>query len=248
MTTDYMDRESSKKKYLAPLVVIMLCAVAVTGAAYAYNTSVEGYGDIEGKYAFIDLYADDDCGSATAKFTGNASSFKVYTQTVKTVGADGTESSTYNAYVETGKLEFSAYVMVKTSLGTNEDPQYFALSGASFVYTAPENSGTIVVDNQTSGKGDLDTEIVFYEKNGTTDAYDVPVTKLKGNTAYKVVITLPVTGDKSKTADASDNYPFGEYTSAQEVLDAVDAFNKQYSYELVISIGVTETEAPTQTD
>ncbi len=239
-----MEKVSSKKKYLAPLVVIMLCAVAMTGAAYAYNTSVQGYGDIEGKYAFIDLYPDESCKTATAKFTGDASSFKVYTQTVKTVDATtGDETSKYNAYVESCDLVFSAFIKINTTLSADKE---FILSNCSFVYNAPAGSGTILVDGSTEGQ--LNTEIKAYEYNQETGKYDSPVSVLKGNTPYKVKITLHVTGDSDDEEKADpleeENYPFGTYTTSDAAIEAVNAFNKEYSYELTITVGVTEKPAP----
>ncbi len=247
MTTNYAEYEGSRKKYLAPLVVIMLCAVALTGAAYAYNTSVAGSGDIKGDYAFIDLYPDSGCTTATAVFNGDAGSFKVYTQTVKSVDpTTGTESSQYNAYVDSGNLVFSAYVRVNTSLGTEADPQYFVLGSSSFKYTAPQNTGTILI-NQEEESGTLSSsDLKFYEYNEATSKYDTEVQELKGNTPYKVEITLYVTGDESQGADPliEDNYLFKTFDSSEDAIDAVKKFNDEYSYELTISIGVSEKPAP----
>lgn len=40
MTDLYMDQPGSKKKYLVPLLILLLCAVSLTGAGFAYNSSV----------------------------------------------------------------------------------------------------------------------------------------------------------------------------------------------------------------
>ena len=40
MTDTYNDSTGSRKKFLIPLVVLLLCAVSLTGAGYAYNSSV----------------------------------------------------------------------------------------------------------------------------------------------------------------------------------------------------------------
>jgi len=40
MTDTYNDTTGSRKKFLIPLVVLLLCAVSLTGAGYAYNASV----------------------------------------------------------------------------------------------------------------------------------------------------------------------------------------------------------------
>ena len=40
MTDTYNDTTGSRKKFLIPLVVLLLCAVSLTGAGYAYNSTV----------------------------------------------------------------------------------------------------------------------------------------------------------------------------------------------------------------
>ena len=54
------EQTGSRKKYLAPLVVLMLCLVALTGAAYAYSTSViSANNQADADYFTIDLYSTD---------------------------------------------------------------------------------------------------------------------------------------------------------------------------------------------
>ena len=45
MTDTYNDTTGSRKKFLIPLVVLLLCAVSLTGAGYAYNSSVQNDSD-----------------------------------------------------------------------------------------------------------------------------------------------------------------------------------------------------------
>ena len=53
-----MEERSSKKKLLVPLVVLMLCAVSVIGAGYAYTTTVTNQNNtMESDYYAIDLYS-----------------------------------------------------------------------------------------------------------------------------------------------------------------------------------------------
>lgn len=46
----YTNEEASKKKYLVPLVILMLCAVSLTGAAYAYSTNVTDTKEVSSMY------------------------------------------------------------------------------------------------------------------------------------------------------------------------------------------------------
>lgn len=58
MTDTYNDTTGSRKKFLIPLVVLLLCAVSLTGAGYAYQSSVTlngNSGEID-EYFTIDLY------------------------------------------------------------------------------------------------------------------------------------------------------------------------------------------------
>lgn len=45
MTDIYMEQNGSKKKLLVPLIVLLLCAVSLTGAGYAYNSTVTNVDD-----------------------------------------------------------------------------------------------------------------------------------------------------------------------------------------------------------
>ena len=70
MTDIQIEERSSKKKLLVPLVVLMLCGVALVGAAYAYTTTVEiDSNKVDSKYYAIDVYANTD-GPLTTTVTG----------------------------------------------------------------------------------------------------------------------------------------------------------------------------------
>ena len=59
MTDTYNDSTGSRKKFLIPLVVLLLCAVSLTGAGYAYNTSVTTTGSADSHSFDVDLYDDE---------------------------------------------------------------------------------------------------------------------------------------------------------------------------------------------
>ena len=57
MTDMYMETSGSKKKLLAPLVVLLLCAVSLAGAGYAYNSTVAVNGnDMTGDEFVLEIY------------------------------------------------------------------------------------------------------------------------------------------------------------------------------------------------
>ena len=50
------EQTGSRKKLLVPVVVLMLCLVTLTGAAYAYSSTMTNTGNaIDGDYVSIDL-------------------------------------------------------------------------------------------------------------------------------------------------------------------------------------------------
>ena len=105
MIDSYNDSTGSRKKFLIPLVVLLLCAVSLTGAGYAYNASMiapdngADAGDLQ-----IDLIdgADsvhitvDDAIVFTDNFTYNAS----YTQ----------KHNVVDAYAQGGKIVFDVTI------------------------------------------------------------------------------------------------------------------------------------------
>ncbi len=108
------EKNAGRKKLLVPLVVLIMCGVALTGAAYAYSTSVTMNGAaIQGDYYSIDMY---DSNAANAEPIENAlvadKDFKVYT--TKIVGED------YVAKVENGSFTRTVYVKIDSDLPSDQ--------------------------------------------------------------------------------------------------------------------------------
>ncbi len=218
MTSEYMDRESSRKKFLAPLVVIMLCAVALTGAAYAYSTTVTGNGDIASKYAIIDIYElkDQSQYDATSKFD-ISDSLTFYTVTDKTG-----ETLSYMAHVNTednkNKLVYKAYLRVNTT-DTTSKTQQFQIGDCAFKYTAPDNCGKIKIDGKDDASGTVSD---FHIYTNASKAADTEVTNkvIMENTIYYVEITITITDGDS---DGSATY-FCNEESFDEVQKKINSF------------------------
>ncbi len=196
MSINYMEKESSKKKYLAPLVVIMLCLVAITGAAYAYSTSVTGNGDIAAKYSIVDIY-ENDAGEyvATSDFDITNETLNFYTVTDKTG-----KSPVYTAYLNDGEeihyLYFSTYMRINTE-NTSETHQKFHIETFKCTYTAPEGCGDIQVSGADPGTEFVISDFKIYTDSGKT----TPVNRgnLDDNTIYYVEFSLYVTGGNEST-------------------------------------------------
>ncbi len=206
MTTNYLENESSKKKYLAPLVVIMLCAVALTGAAYAaYATSVTGNGDIAGKYVVLDIYDSSGKSEQTEiSLAGTSDQIKVYTTTDKTATVEGKKY--YVANLDQTTITFETYVKINTNLDKK-----FTLSATLGDYTKGEGAGDLTIFNI----GGLE----IY----TTDTQPTKVTDpISGETLYKVTFTCDVVGGTDSSAKTG---VFGSYDGLTAVSTAVTAIN-----------------------
>ncbi len=228
MTTDYIENESSKKKYLAPLVVIMLCAVALTGAAYAsYTTSVSGNGDIAGNYVVIDMYKDADLKTASGELQFDTSNlFKVYSLTDRT----GDSKTPCVAKVDSDvKAYFYTYLYIKTDLKDTSSE-----STTEKKFTLGEPKLNLIDPDSYTGKIAITQEITITDvKAGTS----VPAETtggvnytLSGNTVYKVEYTVTFTG-----GDNDGN--FGSFANADAVKDAVAEYANG---KLAVTFAATE--------
>ena len=215
MTTQYAEEQGFKKKYLAPLIVLMLCAVSLTGAAYAYSTSISGNGEISGEYISIDMYDKD--GKVLSGDIGSAN-IQVYTE--KVVDAK------YIAYVENETLVYTTYVKISSDM----DSPAFTLKAAA-TYTAPSGAGklcieTVAPSGASAGPVDLTSkEVKIYDATGATQITD----NLSKDTLYKVVITLTLV----------DGAEFGQYDTVAEVATAVNAFDNtadEFTFKLTASL------------
>lgn len=56
---NYSNEQASKKKYLVPLVALLICGVAFVGTAYAYSASIETSGELNTQYYEITVNGKD---------------------------------------------------------------------------------------------------------------------------------------------------------------------------------------------
>lgn len=196
MTTNYMENEGTKKKYLAPLVVIMLCAVALTGAAYAatYYTTVTGNGNLDGDYVVIDLY-DDGSGTAFTKFKVNGNAI-IYSETDKTKSP-----AAYVAKVDSKTIEFTTHIMINVSDDLKD--KTFTLSqlgDGDFSYTNESTAGKLTLSDAKI------TNLVKDSSDSTSDELDLTMV---AGAYYTVTISCMVAGDETET--------FGSYTTFEDL-------------------------------
>lgn len=198
MTTNYMENEGTKKKYLAPLIVIMLCAVALTGAAYAatYYTTVTGNGNLDGDYVVIDLY-DDGSGTAFTKFKVNGNAI-IYSETDKTKSP-----AAYVAKVDSKTIEFTTHIMINVSDDLKDKTFTLSQLGTGDAsYTNADITGTLNISNVQIKS--------LVEDNGSSVKDDLDLT-MKARTYYTVTISCTVAGDENETFGSYDT--FGDLTA-----------------------------------
>lgn len=81
MTSVNAEGNSSKSKFLAPLVILLLCGAAMTGAAFAYNASLNGNTDVPTDSYVIQFDGED--ATAQLKLPDN---YKLNFDTINTPG------------------------------------------------------------------------------------------------------------------------------------------------------------------
>ncbi len=230
MTTNYTENESSRKKYLAPLVVIMLCAVALTGAAYAYSTTVTGNGDIKANYVVIDMYSDTagTTPTATLQYDVNKNMFQVCADTDKT-----SSTGPYVANVDDHLVaQFFTFLEIKTDISGTTN---YSLAKPELEMSLPSgasgklaiSSQSVTINNQTSGGSQVNPEA-----DGTYT--------LTGNTVYKVLFSVYFKG-------GYEDGTFGSFATLKDLTDAVDAYNV-YSKELTVKFSASEKTTSTTVD
>ena len=202
MTTQYAEEQGFKKKYLAPLIVLMLCAVSLTGAAYAYSTSVTGHGTVDYDWYSIDMYKDD----GTTVITENLAADKDFdVQTTKVINggknaAGETVTGNYYGSVDAVTLTFTTKVKVTSNDATLKEnciisgsAKYVKQDGTVDFYNAWAGSDAKAISCTVTINGEGSTTTT----TTTNVVYDVTIT-----------VTLPAIAEQDlgvKTPGEIDN-------------------------------------------
>ncbi len=198
----------SRSGYLVPLVVIMLCLVAFTGAAYAYSTSVKGNGDIAGNYVAIDMYKVDSESqtgySAVADFVVQIGSFTVTTERNDTVD----EKDSFTAKVVATTLVFQTYLHINTNITSGTT---FYLTDIDYTFVSPVEGK----DKTNLGLGDLKVESVYCDGTKVEPTGNDYV--LDPSKYYLITFSIPVSSDTSPAI-------FGTYSSLTDLGTDIAAF------------------------
>ncbi len=219
----YMNEENpSKKKYMVPLVVLLLCGVAMTGAAFAYSATLDGHShDVDpealnvqfsnvenGHFDFSNNDAvkiafkshttiDDNAKTQTTKYGLDASPTDGYKFTFKVKSTDGKNFEFNAAEGQTN----SATLMVKVGSGEYTDvTKSTDFSDNQFkVEMTPGETKAVTVDGKVTG--------------------------------YEMEITIKVTCDADKDKQGKATYPIADYSV--------------YKFKFDVVLDLVDTPAPT---
>ena len=203
MTDTYNDTTGSRKKFLIPLVVLLLCAVSLTGAGYAYNTSVSNTGTIDDGSDVLIMTTDKTGETEKTTALGDAAG-KMYVTTATviapTAGVTATVQGTATVTV------FFKLVSTGGQLGT------YSLTTATCTLA---NAGLVTV-----ASADAENQTFALVASGATvvkaaDDSVVDIAELTAGTTYKATFTI--------TVGADDNVHFGNATAVDDAAAVITA-------------------------
>lgn len=157
MTDTYNDTTGSRKKFLIPLVVLLLCAVSLTGAGYAYNSTVTVSDNTSDDKEFIlEMQAENGAPvTAPIKFTENTFVLTNITNVAKN-NAKSVEivAEDFTGVTWTGKL------VITTDI-----------TGDSFMITPAAIAPIEITATGATGTITLTPTIAMFTNEGCTESY-----------------------------------------------------------------------------
>jgi hypothetical protein len=214
MTDTYNDTTGSRKKFLIPLVVLLLCAVSLTGAGYAYNASVTVP---DNHVVSEDLYIDLATPASTDVNIKDADCVYFADNYVYTFSPSLSKTNTVKAFAEDGKITYNLKITgeaASASLKISSEDIATYLAGSVGLGSAVKVNQLIsfrvnVVDDiQTSKVFDGTSDIVFNVAKAAKAEQPV--------TVYLFVVSETDTGVPVQT---------GAYDANKTATDFVAAFN-----------------------
>lgn len=227
MTDVYTQESASKKKFLAPLLVILLCMVSLTAAGYAYSATVTNEDDpiivegislqlvkADGETIVTDPMYDLEFALGTHNVNGRA----IYGTTGFTL-ADPTATDTYDG----NRADFAVGYYVDTQYRIGNEGAFADVSGAAQAIT-PEYK--LIVDNEAKSTATLNVALTVANNGGAVpdfvDKIYVVVTEVVDQGEAKVVTAYlkgtPGQGENATiTLDAGlDTYTVQAYFVAND--------------------------------
>ena len=127
MTDTYNDTTGSRKKFLIPLVVLLLCAVSLTGAGYAYNatvTNLDNTTDVDG--VTLELFENNASTPVKhAMYTVDDINVATHTTNGKAIKYNATPASAIGFLTEAAKVDARAEKVVDAPANYDADMANF---------------------------------------------------------------------------------------------------------------------------
>ncbi len=202
MTDMTMNEErSSRKKLLVPLVVLLLCGVAFTGAAYAYNATLGISGNsADSGYLTIDLATGTNNASADVTLTGN--NVVTYTDHFTYSAISTTSTKTNTIQYELATVDIASYKLTIARESDNSDAVKFTAALNNFGNVKVYSGGSQVA---LSTLGSLSCVITQTADSTTTtvDTIELDSSTLSGSKASLALGTYTVTLKFTATSTAA---------------------------------------------
>jgi len=237
----YNDSTGSRKKFLIPLVVLLLCAVSLTGAGYAYNTSVTSQDNVApvDEYFVIDLY-DPEGAVVEDKVTAAAVNGIVFTTDKVVVAGDVTLAGEF-------ALELIDPVVIQCKNNSGTEMAYTGMFAVTADQLARGGSPTTtttasVAVSQVSENDTPVPYVKFVEKDGAdyhletgasvtaefkyytdaactvpADINAIPINAANANPVQYIYFQIVITAISGEVKDTQDNTSAKVF--AQKVLD-----------------------------
>lgn len=200
--TEIKNQTGTKKKLLIPVVVLMLLAVGLTGAAYAYNSSVSvDHNSADANSLTIDL--TDGIGSITAPgikaatFTDNIS-YEWNPDKTPSAGYDK-----YNVVKGCGNDGLALTCSVTVSGDATANKLYVSSSDIAAYYTTAIGSSTIGAMYKIAvGTSNNVASATVLEDNDTQ--LEINISKTTSNTVEQTVYVFVVATDDDDDGEADE--------------------------------------------
>lgn len=152
---NYTNEQASKKKYLVPIVALLICGVAFVGSAYAYSASIETSNDLAVKSYEITVNDKDviELDGLYLQFNSKKVDGKV----------------TYTA------VDFTKDIVVKIKDNANDTAKFKITSATVTSSNAPEGLNFTLTPKSTSEAGA--TATLTLKASGTLGENVVPLEK-----------------------------------------------------------------------
>lgn len=187
------DNPEFKKQLLIPLVVLLLCTLALTALGFAYSHASEldiEKNGLDNKYYEID-YTDNN----GVTFNGNLDAVEISAYTEIAIDPTATPPRTFNAHLNDADITKDFYVTIRSDMSAD----------------------TVFTLNTTVELGDVLGQFITYDNTNQTDvAYDK--TTIHPGDVVKVTITLHIANEDVETVTGTE---INSYTELKTALDTL---------------------------